>query len=330
MTSRRTVLKSLTAAVLARPFAGRAQPARTVRRIGVLSGGQSGSPGAQQGEQQLRDSLGRQGWKEGGNLAIERRYAEGNAERLPALARELIDLKVELIVAVLNPSIAAAKSVTRSVPIVMHVGASPVETGYVESLARPGGNITGTIWSGPESAGKILQILKEVKPGVVKIATLWNSAFPSAPAWKQESDRAAKVLGVSVQYFDATRAEDLNPALSRIAAVGPDALVAWGDHINIPRAAEIAAFAIERKLVFVSNSTRHVEGGALASYAPDLPALYDRTASFIDRILRGAAPPGLPVEQPTKFELILNARTASAIGHRIPSAVLLQATRLIE
>jgi len=308
------------------PLVGRAQPVERVRRIGFLSGGQSSSPTWQQ----LRDALRRLGWENGRNLVIEGRYAESKAERLPALARELLELKVELIVASLNPSIAAAKSVTTTIPIVMLVGASPVEVGYVKTLARPGGNITGTVWTGPESAGRILRLLKDAKPGAVRIATLCNPAFPIAQAWRNESDRAAKLLGLSVQYFDVTRAEELSPALERIAAAKPDALVAWGDQINILHGAEIAAFAIERRLAFASNSPRHTEAGGLLSFAPDLVALNERTASFVDRILRGAAPSELPVEEPTKFDLVVNARTAAAIGHKIPAAVLLQATRVIE
>jgi len=330
MTSRRATLTLLTFALFVHPLAGRAQHAERVRRIGYLSGGQSDSPAAQSARLQLRDALRRQGWEAGRNLAIETRYAEAKAERLPALARELLDLKVELIVAVLNPSVAAAKSVTTTVPIVMHIGGSPVENGYVKTLARPGGNITGTIWAGPESAGRLLQILKETKPGTRQVAILWNSEFAIAQAWKIENDRASKLLGLSVQYFDVTRAEQLAATLAQIAAARPDALVSWGDQITISRAADIAAFAIERRLAFASNSPRHAEAGALLSFAPDLAALYDRTASFVDRILRGTAPAGLPVEQAAKFELIVNAKTAAAIGHKIPAAVLLQATRIIE
>ena len=330
MTGRRSILKLVGAVVLALPLTGRTQQPRRVRRIGYLSGGSATSTGSQRGAQQLRDALLRKGYEEGANLVIEKRFAEGKAEQLPALAEELLRLNVELIIAVLNPSIAASKRVTRTVPIVMHVGASPVENGYVETLARPGGNITGTTWSGPESAGKILQILKEAKPDAVRIATLWNSTFPAAEAWKLESNRAASRLGVSLQFFDVTRVEELVLALERIAAARPHGLVAWGDHINIPRAREIAAFAIERKLAFISNSPRHVEEGGLISFAPDLSDLYDRTASFVERILRGAKPADLPVEEPTKFDLIVNAKTASAIDHRIPPLLLLQATRVIE
>ena len=330
MTSRRATLTLLSLALFAPPLAARAQQAEGVRRIGFLVDGPSDSPAGQRAMHQLRDALRRQGWKEGENLVIEVRYSEAKPERLPALARELLALKVELIVAPLDPSIAAAKSVTTTVPIVMHVGVTPVENGYVKTLARPGGNITGTVWSGPESAGKLLQVLKEVKPSAVQIATLTNTTFPSVRSWRDESERAAKLLGLSVQYYDVTRVEELTSALSRIAAARPDALVAWGDLVTLSRAADIAAFAIEYRLAFASNVSRYVEAGGLLSFGPELAAIYDRTASFIDRILRGAAPAGLPVEQPTKFDLIVNARTAAAIGHKIPAMVLLRATRVIE
>lgn len=278
----------------------------------------------------MRDALRRRGWKEGENLVIEERFSEAKAERLPTLARELLELKVELIVGAVDQAIAAAKSVTTTVPIVMLAGDSPVENGYVKTLARPGGNITGTTWSGSESAGKLLQVLKEAKPSAVQVATLRDPTYPGAPAWKEETDRAAKLLGLNVQYFDVTRVDELTLALTRIAAAPTDALVAWGDAITYPRAADIAAFAIERKLAFVSTVSRYVEAGGLFSVGPNIAEIYDRTASFVDRILRGAAPAELPVEQPTKFELIVNARTAAAIGYKIPAAVLMQAARVIE
>lgn len=330
MTNRRTILKLLCVGALARPLSGLTQQAAKVRRIGYLSAGQAGSPGSERFTQQLWESLRRKGYDEGRNVIIERRYAEGNAERLPALAEELLGLKVELIVAALNPAISAAQKATRSVPIVMLVGADPVENGYVRTLGRPGGNITGTTWTGPESAGKILQILKDAKPDAGRVATLWNSAFPSAAAWKRESDRVAKGLGFNLQYFDVTRPEELAGALDRIAASRPDALVAWGDHIKNPRAREIAAFAIERKLVLISNAPRYTEEGGLISYAPDVPALLDRTVNFVDRILRGAIPGELPVEQPAKLDLIVNAKTAAAIGLRLAPAFLMQATQVLE
>jgi len=330
MTSRRATLTLLSLALFAPPLAARAQQAEGVRRIGFLAHGAPDSPLVRRLLQDMRDAVRRRGWKEGENLVIEVRFSDTKAERLPALARELLDLKVELIIAPVDQPIAAAQSVTTTVPIVMHAAESPVENGFVKTLARPGGNITGTAWSGPESAAKLLQVLKEAKPGAVQVATLRDPTYRRAQAWKDESDRAAKLLGLNVQYFDVARVEELGLALERIAATPTDALVVWGDAVTYPRAADIAAFSVERRLAFVSTVSRYVEAGGLLSVGPDLAAIYDRTASFIDRILRGAVPAELPVEQPTKFELIINAKTAAAIGYEIPAAVLLQATRVIE
>jgi len=330
MTSRRATLTLLSLALFAPPLAARAQQAEGVRRIGFLAHGSPDSALVRRLLQQMRDALQRRGWKEGENLLIEVRFSDAKADRLPALAHELLELKVELIIAPVDQPIVAAKSVTTTVPIVMHAAESPVENGFVKTLARPGGNITGTAWSGPESAAKLLQVLKEAKPGAVQVATLRDPTYRRAQAWKDESERAAKLLGLNVQYFDVARVEELSLALTRIAAAPTDALVVWGDAVTYPRAADIAAFAIERRLAFVSTVSRYVEAGGLLSVGPNLAAIYDRTASFVDRILRGAAPAGLPVEQPTTFELIINAKTAAAIGYKIPAAMLLQATRVIE
>ena len=330
MTTRRATLTLLSLALFTPPLAARAQQAEGVRRIGILWNGPRDTPLTRRAGQQMRDSLRRQGWKEGENLVIEERFSDGKADRLPALARELLERKVELIVAPADQAIAAAKSVTTTVPIVMLAVDSPVENGYIKTLARPGGNITGTTWSGPESAGRLLQVLKEAIPSVVQVATFRDTTYTGAQAWKDESDRAAKLLGLNVEYFDVKRVEDVTHALSRIATARMDALVTWGDAATYSRATDIAAFAIERKLAFVSTVSRYVEAGGLLSLGPNIVELYDRTASFVDRILRGAAPAEMPVEQPTKFDLIVNARTAAAIGYKIPAAVLLQAARVIE
>jgi putative ABC transport system substrate-binding protein len=330
MTTRRATLTLLSLALFTPPLAARAQQAEGVRRIGILWNGPPDTPLARRISQQMRDALRRQGWKEGENLVIEARFSDGKADRLPALARELLERKVELIVAPADQAIAAAKSVTTTVPIVMLAVDSPVENGYIKTLARPGGNITGTTWSGPESAGKLLQVLKEAIPSLVQVATFRDTTYTGAQAWKDESDRAAKLLGLNVEYFDVKRVEDVTHALSRIATARMDALVTWGDAATYSRATDIAAFAIERKLAFVSTVSRYVEAGGLLSLGPNIVELYDRTASFVDRILRGAAPAEMPVEQPTKFDLIVNARTAAAIGYKIPAAVLLQAARVIE
>lgn len=329
MTNRRAILKSLGAAMLAGPFSAEAQQSQKARRIGYLAGFESGAPATRRGQERVRESLRRVGWAEGKNLVIEWRYAEGNLERLPALADELVGSRVELIVAVFNSSIIAASRATRTIPIVMHHGTDPVGNGFVKALARPGGNVTGTVWSGPETAGKILEIVKKTKPDAVRVATLANSSHVFQ-LWKRENDLAARALGVSAQYFDVDRAEDLVATLDRVAGARPDVLVAWGDAITISRARELTAFAIERKIALISNSPVHANEGALVAYTPDLAAVSERMVSFVDRILRGATPAELPVELPTKFELIVNSRTAKAIGLSLPPALLLQATRVIE
>lgn len=317
-------------AFLAVPLASFAQPAEKVRRIGILGLGSPADFASQRFQERLRDSLRRVGYEEGKNLVIERRHVDGNVARLPALAEELVRLKVELIVASLNTVIAAAKLATSTIPIVMHSSLNPVENGYVESLARPGRNITGTMWTGPELGGKIVQILKEAVPGAVRIAALFNPASPGEEARVAESHRAAKALGMSLQEFRITRAEDVVGALDRINPIRSDALIVLADANSNSRAREIANFATQRKLVSLGTSSVHVEAGGLIFYGPDISALYDRTASFIDRILRGAKPGDLPVEGPTKYELVINTKTAQAIGFKPPQSFLLRVDRQIE
>ena len=325
---RRFLLAS--SALLAVPLTSFAQQAEKVRRIGVLSLGAPTEFAAQRFWQRLRDSLRRVGYEEGKNLVIERRYAEGKIERLPALADELVRLNVELIIAPLNTLIAAAKQATRTIPIVMLSGGDPVENGYVKSLAHPGGNITGTIWTGPELGGKIVQLLKEAVPGAVRIATLFNPTSPGEDARVAESHRAVKALGMSLQDFPVTRVEDIVVALDRIALIRPDALIVLADPNSNSRAREITNFATTRKLVSIGTSSAHVDTGGLIFYGPDILAMYDRTASFVDRILRGAKPGDLPVESPTKYELVLNTKTAQAIGFKPPPSFMARVDRQIE
>jgi putative ABC transport system substrate-binding protein len=316
-------------AFLAAPLASFGQPAEKMRRIAILGLGSRSEFASQRFQQRLRASLRGVGYEEGRNLIIERRNADGELERLPALADELVRLKVELIVAPLNV-IPAAKRATRTIPIVMHSALNPVENGFVESLARPGGNVTGTMWTGSELGGKIVQVLKEAHPGAVRVAVLFNPTSPGEEARVTESHRAAKALRISLQEFRITRAKDIAGALDRISAIRPDALIVFADSNSNSRAREIADFATQRKLVSIGTSSLHVEAGGLIFYGPDISALYDRTASFIDRILRGAKPSDLPVEGPTKYELVINAKTAQAIGFKLPQAFLVGVDRQIE
>lgn len=331
MTNRRALLQALALAAIARPLAGFAQQAQKVRKIGYLHLPSSESGTGQWAQRALRDALRRVGYEEGKNLVIEWRWGEGSIERLSAHAEDLVQRKVELIIAFVNDEIAAAKRATATIPIVMLFGAAPVETGFVQSLARPGGNITGTAYHGPETATKILQLLKEAAPGAVRIALLWNPSFPGMRFYGAEVDRVARSLGVSVQYFDATKPDEVPAALGRIAASRPDAFFCAYDPVLDTRAREIGAFLLERKLVSIGSGAAFVtEAGGLLSYAPDLDDVVDRMVSYVDRILRGAKPAELPVELPRKFEFLINAKAARAIGYRIPPSLLARADRVLE
>ena len=318
----------LAAAALAAPH-GFAQKAGT-RRIGFLSFLGPDSDSTRRYMPVFRDALRRFGYEEGRNLAIEFRWAEGKLERLGPLAEYLVRLNVELIVASTNDPIAAARQATRSIPIVMMTAATPVELGFVESLARPGGNVTGTVWNAPDTAGKLLQVLKEAVPRAARVALLWNPAFPGMQSYGAHVDRAAGALGISVQYFEATRAEHIGPALERIAAIRPDALYFVYEPVTATRLRDTAAFAIERRLVSVGTAPQWVDAGGLLYYGPDVLHAIERTAAYVDRILRGAKPADLPVELPTKYELVINAKTARAIGYSPPAALLARADRVIQ
>ena len=317
-------------ALLAAPLTSFTQPAGKVRRIGTLGLGAPTEFGAQRAQQRLRDSLERVGYEVGRNLIIERRFAEGKVERLPALAEELAGLNVELIIAGLNPLIAAAKGATRTIPIVMLAALDPVENGFVESLAHPGGNITGTMWTGSELGSKIVQILKDAIPGAVRVGVLLNPDSPGEKARVAESHRAAKALGMSLQEFPIPRVEDVTATLDRIAASRTAALIVLADPNSNSRAREIANFATQRKLASIGTSSIYVEAGGLIFYGPDISAMYDRTASFVDRILRGAKPSDLPVEGATKYELVINAKTAQAVGFKPPQSFMVRVDRQVE
>ena len=319
-----------TGALLAAPLA-RAQQTMKVTRIGYLSPEVAESEPGRRNQRLLRDSLRRVGYEEGRNLTIEWRFAEGKHHRLDELAQDLVRRHVELIVAFGNGSIVAAKRASHTIPVVMFIGVLPVELGIVESLARPGGNVTGTVWTSPELPGKILQILKEAVPGAVRVALLWNPSVPVNKIYESELQRAAQTLGMTYQYFDVTRAEEIPAVLGRIAASRADALnVIYDPAVIGSRLRDIAAFAIQRKLVSIGSARALVSTGGLLYYGPVASDIADQTAGYVDRILRGAKPADLPVQMPRKYELVINAKTARAIGYKIPPALALRADELIE
>jgi len=306
-----------------------------VRRIGVLS------PDSDSGDSRLpaglrRDfvsALRRLGYHEGRNLAIEWRWANGRADTLPALAQELVALNVELIVARTNGPIVAAMKATRAIPIVMLNGNYPVESGLIRSLARPGGNVTGTSYVSLEFFGKGLQVLKDIAPKVDRVAILWDANWPrTAGVGKMAVDsigRAAKVLHMTPLYFDAATPADITAALDKIATSHVSALFSPGFAVVRQNQKEITEFALDRKLASMGIAGFADDGG-LADYSPDVASFLERTVSYVDRILKGAKPADLPVEEPTKYNLVINMKTAKAIALTVGTSALLRADRVIE
>lgn len=318
--------------LLAAPLASFAQSAQKVRRIGFLS------PDAESGygqptRQIFTASLRGLGYEEGKNLVIEWRWGDAKVETLPALAEELVRLNVELIVARTNDPIAAAKRSTRSIPIVMFNGNYPVEVGFIDSLARPGGNVTGTSFSSTEVIEKQIQMLHEVAPGAIRVAILWarrSGSEATERALAESLERAAARSGMKLQYFAVSRPEEVSAAKDRITGSRTDALWVSGLPLVRPYHQEIAAFALKQKLVAVGSIPTFADSGGLLAYSPDPQQSIDRTASYVDRILKGAHPADLPVEQPTRFNLVINLKTAKALGIKIPPTLLVRADRVIE
>ena len=330
MTLGRRALNGLAGVVaLLGPIGGWAQPTRSMRRIGVLGGGMTAEISSPLGLLFI-EALRRSGYEQGRNLRVDNRYADGNITRLPALAKELVALDVELIVAFTNVAIAAAKQATRRIPIVMGYALEPVAAGFVESLGRPGGNVTGTTWVSAEIAGKSLQVLKEAVPRATRVAVLSNHTTPGLQRYGDANRRAAAALGVTLQFFRAPRPEDIAAALERIDASRADAIYIVNDPVIDARLGEITAFARARKLATVGTGPQLVAAGGLIYYGPDSKDIMVRTVSFVDRILGGARPAELPVEQPTKFELVINGKTARALGLAIPPSLRLRADEVIE
>ena len=270
------------------------------------------------------------GYAEGRNLIVERRYAEGHAERFPAFAAELVRLNVDHIVVVTTPAALAAKRATTTIPIVHPAAIDPVGTGLIASLAHPGGNVTGFSVLNAELSAKRLEILKEVVPGLSRGAVLWNAANPANTlAWKETED-AARVLGITLQSVEVRDLKDFEGAFALIALHRAEVLLVFQDALTLQYRKEIIDFTLQKRLpsMFVGKEWA-VEGG-LVSYGDRLPERYRRSASLVDKILRGAKPADIPVEQPMRFELVINLKTAKALGVTIPPTVLVRADDFIE
>jgi putative tryptophan/tyrosine transport system substrate-binding protein len=330
VTTRREFIGTLAGGLVVAPRASEAQQAAKIARIGYLAPNLTASPHLHEAFRQgLRDL----GYVEGQNIVIEYRSAEGKAERLPALAAELVALKVDVIVVPGTVGVLAAKQATKTIPIVFAVAADPVGSGLVTSLARPGGNVTGLSILTPELVGKCLELLTQAVPGVSRVAVLWQPGGHGERTDKdtlEGADVAARALGVRLQFVEAKGPADIDRAFSDMTRARAGALTVLGGGMFFGVRRRLVDLAAKNRLPAVYPWRDFVDAGGLMSYGANLADLYRRAATYVDKILKGAKPADLPVEQPTKFELVINLKTAKALGLTIPPSVLGRADEIIQ
>jgi putative ABC transport system substrate-binding protein len=321
------LVATIAALLLATPVIADAQAVGKVPRIGFLAGS---TPHPTARTNAFVTALRDYGHVEGQNVAIEWRASGGRTERLPDLVAELLRLRVDVIVAVDNPSISAAQRATKTIPIVMVLATDPVDMGFVVGLPRPGGNITGISQQLAEVQGKALQLLKETIPTVSRVAILWNPAEPGRRPQARAAEEAARGVGLSAQLVGAANAAELDSVFTTMARERPDAVLVQPSQPNLLHRKRIGELAAKYRLPTMGWNLEMVEAGCLMSYGPNTLSLYRRAAYYVDRLLRGARPADLPVEQPTKFELMINAKTAHTIGLIIPPALVQRADQIID
>jgi putative ABC transport system substrate-binding protein len=310
------------------PLAANAQLPTTVYRIGRLSSGNPPS-GPDLNMEAFRQGLRDLGWIEGQNITIESRYAEERAERLPDLAAELVQLPVHVIFAVGTAAIRAAQGATRTIPIVMLVGGDPVGSGLIASITRPGGNVTGIATLSPKLSAQRVTLLKEAVPRVAQVAVLFNPDDETKVVDWQQTQVAARALGLPIQPLEVRGPDDLGPAFAAVNQARNGGLIVLSDAVTLRYRTRIVQLAAEHRLPAIYEFREFVEAGGLMAYGPRLPDLFQRAASYVDRILKGAEPADLPVEQPTMFELVISLKTAQMLGLTIPHSLLLQADEVI-
>ena len=328
MSPRKVFLLSFALGFLAVPLSVDSQQPAKIPRIGfVASGSPSTNPHLIEA---FRQGLRGLGWAEGQNLAIEYRWAEGRLERLPDLASELVRLKVDMIVAVATPGAGAARHATGTIPIVMVGVGDPVGLGYVASLARPGGNVTGlsslTVDLGPKRLG----LLKETIPRASRVNVMWNPGDPARALEFKETQAAAGSLGLRLHPTEVRSLDEIEGAFAAMARDRTDALIVQQDPFTIAHRARIADLAVKGRLPAISTFREFPEAGGLMAYGANLADLYRRAATYVDKILKGARPADLPVEQPMRFELVINLNTAKALRLTIPPSILIRADQVIQ
>jgi putative ABC transport system substrate-binding protein len=306
-------------------FSAQAQQAKKVPRIGVLS---PSFPGPSLLLDAFGQGLRELGYVEGQNIAIEYRFAEANPEPLPDLAAGLVRLKVDVILTINAAASQAAKNATQTIPIVFTYVADPA--GLVASLARPGGNITGLTTLAAELSGKRLELLKEALPGISRVAWLWNSANPTATRVFRETERASPQLGIQLLPLGVRNPDEFQNAFKVATGKRAGGLFVWEDAVLLPHRTRILDLATKHRLPTASQYREFAEAGGLLSYGPNLPEHFRRAATYVDKILRGTKPADLPVEQPTKFEFVINLKTAKALNLTIPQSVLFRADKVIK
>lgn len=315
------------------PFAVAAQQTPKVSRIGWLGTPHFDSPAGSVNREAFLQGLRDLGYIEGQNILIEYRMADGRIERLPELAAELVRLNVDLIVAGATPAGRAAQQATKTIPIIVNAMGDPVRDGLVASLPRPGGNITGTTFLGPELVPKRLALLKEFLPRISRMAVLRHPGVFDESTMRDmlnQTTDAATTLGVSLQFVDVRRSEDLDRAFAAIAKERTEALLPFPSTLFFAERRRIVELAATHRLPAMFNAREFVELGGFAAYGANLNDLFRRSAAYVDKILKGVKPSDLPVEQPTKFELVINLKTAKALGLTVPPSLIARAEEVIQ
>jgi putative ABC transport system substrate-binding protein len=306
------------------------QPASAVRRIGFLLPGGARTTAVRGVLEAFRQGLKEHGWVEGQNISVDYRFAEGKEDALARIAADLVQSRPDVIVVEGTAGVQAAKTATQTIPLVMATSVDPVRNGFVASLNRPGGNVTGLSLQTGELAGKRLELLSEIVPGIVRVAVLSNPLNPSAALVLEQTKSAAQSLGVEVHVTKAQAPDRFSSAFAEITAARVGALIVLPDAMLYGQHPRVVTFTAASHLPALFPEKEVVEAGGLIANGPSIPASFRRAAAYVDRILRGAKPADLPVEQPTVFELVVNLQTAKAIGVTIPTSILLRADELIE